>query len=69
MTTREDAYPYPGEQYIPRSTAIRSKSWTIWMSFPPRVPSSSAPSLRSAMVSDTPPASLRSAPRHKRTAQ
>lgn len=29
VTTREDAYPYPGEQYILSSTVTRSRSWTI----------------------------------------
>lgn len=65
VTTREDAYPYPASNTSSRSTVTRSRSWTIWTSFPPRVLSSSVPSQKCVMASDTPHASLRSAPRHK----
>lgn len=69
ITTREDAYPYPGEQYILSVDRYQIEVMDHLDELPPRVPSSSAPSPRSAMASDTPPAPLRSALRHKRTAQ
>ena len=61
MTTREDAYPYPGEQYILSVDRYQIEVMDHLDELPATAPSSSAPSLRSAMVSDTPRASLRSA--------
>lgn len=61
MTTREDAYPYPGEQYILSVDRYQIEVMDHLDELPPRAPSSSAPSLRSVMVSDTPRAFLRSA--------
>ena len=57
--------PIPASNTSSRSIVTRSRSWTIWTSFPSQAPSSSAPSPRCAMALDIPHAFLPSAPRHK----
>ena len=65
MTTREDAYPYPSEQYILSVDRYQIEVMDHLDELPATVLSSSALSPRCVMASDTPHASLRSAPRHK----
>lgn len=57
--------PTPANNTSSRSAVTRSRSWTIWTSFPPQALSSSAPSPRCAMALDIPHAFLPSTPRHK----
>ena len=59
MTTREDAYPYPGEQYILSVDRYQIKVMDHLDELPATGAVTSASSLRCAMVSDTPRASLR----------
>ena len=65
VTTREDAYPYPGEQYILSVDRYQIEVMDHLDELPATAPSSSAPSPRCVMASDIPHVSLRSAPRHK----
>lgn len=65
MVTREDAYPYPGEQYILSVDRYQIEV----MDHPDELPATGAVIFctfpRCVMASDIPHASLRSAPRHK----
>lgn len=65
MTTREDAYPYPGEQYILSVDRYQIEVMDHLDELPATAPSSSAPSPRCAMALDIPHAFSRSAPQRK----